>query len=311
MIFQSQLADIEVPNMNLVQFVLGECRRRASANHQVFVDAETDEALTLDELESLVYRVANGLRTRYNIQPGDVVATVAGNSIYYPIVAYAIVAAGAVCTPANPSYTPRELAHQLGNSQCRAVVVGDGLLDQVSEALLLTEHRVEHVLHLDEARSGAAGSIFELAAEPALEPPALDYAQAAAYLCYSSGTTGKPKGVVLTHANMVANAQQIARVKQLDEPTMNSQTYETFLGLAPFCHAYGLSYVLHSSVMLGGRVVVMRQYSFERFLRAVQRHRITYGYLVPPIVCALSKDARVDAYDVSSMHTVLSGGAAL
>ncbi|KAJ2360083.1 hypothetical protein H4S01_005885, partial [Coemansia sp. RSA 2610] len=81
MIFQSQLADIEVPNMNLVQFVLGECRRRASANHQVFVDAETDEALTLDELESLVYRVANGLRTRYNIQPGDVVATVAGNSV--------------------------------------------------------------------------------------------------------------------------------------------------------------------------------------------------------------------------------------
>ncbi|KAJ2360082.1 hypothetical protein H4S01_005884 [Coemansia sp. RSA 2610] len=224
---------------------------------------------------------------------------------------YAFTGLGAVCTPANPSYTPRELAHQLGNSQCRAVVVGDGLLDQVSEALLLTEHRVEHVLHLDEARSGAAGSIFELAAEPALEPPALDYAQAAAYLCYSSGTTGKPKGVVLTHANMVANAQQIARVKQLDEPTMNSQTYETFLGLAPFCHAYGLSYVLHSSVMLGGRVVVMRQYSFERFLRAVQRHRITYGYLVPPIVCALSKNARVDAYDVSSMHTVLSGGAAL
>ncbi|KAJ2828189.1 hypothetical protein IWW50_001511 [Coemansia erecta] len=110
---------------------------------------------------------------------------------------------------------------------------------------------------------------------------------------------------------MIANAQQINQLKQLDVPTMNGHPYETYLGLAPFCHAYGLSYVLHSSVSLGGRIIVMRKYSFELFLSAVQKHRITFGYLVPPIVCAMSKDPRCDQYDLSSMHTILSGGAAL
>ncbi|KAJ1958978.1 hypothetical protein GGI12_004582 [Dipsacomyces acuminosporus] len=133
-----------------------------------------------------------------------------------------------------------------------------------------------------------------------------------AYICYSSGTTGKPKGVLLTHRNMIANAMQINCLKELDTPRHPSAgNFDTFLGLAPFCHTYGLSYVLHSSVALGGKIIIMSTYTFESFLHAVQEYRISFGYLVPPIVCMLSKDPRVDKYDLSSLRTILSGGAAL
>ncbi|KAJ2340190.1 hypothetical protein IWW50_006757, partial [Coemansia erecta] len=199
MVFESKLPGISVPNVNIVKFVLDECKRRASDNHAVFVDSDSEESLTVDQLESLVHGFANGLRTKCGIRTGDVVATFATNSIYYPVVAYGIVASGAVCTPANPSYTPRELAHQLTNANCKAIIVGDGLLDTVTQALDLMEHPVEHVLSLDEARTNGPTSIFNLIVEPetsafdSADQPT-DFKSAPAYLCYSSGTTGKPKG---------------------------------------------------------------------------------------------------------------------
>ncbi|KAJ2446291.1 hypothetical protein IWW46_001007 [Coemansia sp. RSA 2440] len=306
MIFESKLPNINVPDINLAQFVLDECKSRTQAHDAVFVDSETNESITVEQLELFVHGFANGLR-KCGINEGDVVATVAGNSIYYPVVAYGIIAAGAVCTPANPSYTPRELAHQLTNAQCKAIVVGDGMLDTVTQALDLLEHPIDHILALDESRTNGPTSIFRMLTNTAPAFTPVDH-NSAAYLCYSSGTTGKPKGVILTHANMIANAMQINGLKQLD---IGTRLQETYLGLAPFCHAYGLSYVLHSSVSLGGRIIVMRNYSFPLFLRAIEQHRITFGYVVPPIVCALSKDPRVADYDLSSMHTILSGGAAL
>ncbi|PIA17650.1 acetyl-CoA synthetase-like protein [Coemansia reversa NRRL 1564] len=321
MIFESKLSHIEVPNVNVADYVLSECKRLSSADHRVFVDSATDEYVTVDQLIAYTKRFAVALRSKCGIRAGDVVATFANNSIYYPFVAYGIVAAGATCSPANASYTPHELAHQLSNSRCKVIIVGDGLRSTVEQALQLVDHKVGHILMLDESRIGCEDSIFEFMDsmnntiekedDPFSSGQPEDFAVAPAYLCYSSGTTGKPKGVVLTHRNMIANAMQINQLKKLDVETTMCQEYETYLGLAPFCHAYGLSYVMHSSVSLGGCIVVMRRYSFDAFLKVVQEYKITFGYLVPPIVCALSKDPRVDSYDLSSMHTVLSGGAAL
>ncbi|KAJ2452457.1 hypothetical protein EV183_002904 [Coemansia sp. RSA 2336] len=311
MIFESQLPRVQIPNTNLVNFVLSECKRRSSANHPVFVDSETQESITVDQLEHYSEKFARVLQS-YGVQRGQVVAVFANNSIMYPIVAFGIVALGAICAPINPMYTARELAHHLETSKSNVIVVGDGLHAVAQQAV--AGHTV---LYMDEGHAGLDNSVYGLLHAPLdLEDKGEadgheDYSQMPAYLCFSSGTTGKPKGVVLTHTNMIANTMQINRIKQLDIPTMNNQPYETYLGLAPFCHAYGLSYVLHSAVSLGGRIIVMRKYSFVPFLQTIQRHRVTFGYLVPPLVCALSKDERVDKFDLSSMHTILSGGAAL
>ncbi|KAJ2147618.1 hypothetical protein IW142_001552 [Coemansia sp. RSA 564] len=242
MIFESKLPNINVPDINLAQFVLDECKSRTQAHDAVFVDSETNEAITVEQLELFVHGFANGLRKR-GINEGDVVATVAGNS--------------------------------LTNAQCKAIVVGDGMLDTVTQALDLLEYPIDHILALDESRTNGPTSIFRMLTNTAPAFTPVDH-NSAAYLCYSSGTTGKPKGVILTHANMIANAMQINGLKQLD---IGTRLQETYLGLAPFCHAYGLSYVLHSSVSLGGRIIVMRNYSFPLFLRAIEQHRITFGYV--------------------------------
>ncbi|KAJ1896137.1 hypothetical protein LPJ66_004175 [Kickxella alabastrina] len=317
MITSSILPPIDIPNTNLVNYVFTECESHVSSSteHTVFVDSATKATLTLSELRSQTLRLAAGLQQApFNIGPGDTVAIFAANSMNYPIVAYAIVAAGATCTPANPMYTPRELAHQLTDSRCKMIIVGEGFQPTVDSALALSNHAVEHILTMDGSKSMSANSILKIIKETGTQEDYFfntrrdNYAEIPAYLCYSSGTTGRPKGVLLTHRNMVTNAMQINGLKRFDS---GAHTHETFLGLAPFCHAYGLSYVLHSSVAQGGTIVIMAAYTFEKLLSAIQHFKITYGYLVPPIVCALSKDPRVDKFDLTSMHTVLSGGAAL
>ncbi|KAJ2396000.1 hypothetical protein GGI05_001327 [Coemansia sp. RSA 2603] len=312
MIFSSTLPPITLPDVNLVSFVLSQCAQAASPTHPVFIDSSSGTTLTLSDVRQQTLRLAHGLHTQLGIGPGDTVVIYAANSIYYPLAVYAIIALGAVCSPANPQYTARELAHQLQSSECKAVVAGEHMAGRVHEALALTG-RTEQVpvltMHTTEEEEEEGGrSIFSyMGAEEYVIPEDTSFRHTPAYLCYSSGTTGRPKGVLLTHGNMIANAQQINAIKTRDVCTQR----ERFLGLAPFCHAYGLSYVLHSAVSLGGTVVVMARYSFALFLQAVHRHRITYGYLVPPILSALAKDPLVDQYDLSSMTTVLSGGATL
>ncbi|KAJ2063546.1 hypothetical protein GGI17_001621 [Coemansia sp. S146] len=167
MVFVSKLPGITVPDINLVEYVLSECESRSGADHTLFVDSSTDESLTVAQVKSQTFRFAAGLRSRYNIQAGDVVAIFARNSISFPIAAYGIVASGATCSPANPSYTPKELAHQLSNSHCKAIVVGDGLHETVAEALTHVAHPVEHILSMDEARKCVPHSIYEvMEAEP-------------------------------------------------------------------------------------------------------------------------------------------------
>ncbi|KAI8323626.1 acetyl-CoA synthetase-like protein, partial [Martensiomyces pterosporus] len=181
--------------------------------HQVFVDSSTGCSLTAGELKSYIFRFATGLRKSIGLVAGDIVAVFALNSINFPIAAHGVVASGAVCALANPTYGPRELAHYLSNAKCKAIVVSDGLMQTVKETLTLTEQTVKHVLLMDESNSHCEGSIFNTMSEDDENPfgdgQPSDFGTAPAYICSSSGTTGKPKSVILTHRNIIANIMQI------------------------------------------------------------------------------------------------------
>ncbi|KAI8318817.1 putative luciferase [Martensiomyces pterosporus] len=315
-VFTSKFPRLSIPDTNAVAFVLSECEKARGPAHQVFVDSATGRSLTVSELKSYAFRLAVGLRRNIGLDAGDFVGVFAPNSINFPIAAYGIVASGAVCASANPTYSPRELAHHLSETKCRAIIVGDGLMQIAKEALALTEHAVEHVLLMDESNSHCEGSIFNVMSEDDENPfgdgQPSDFATAPAYICYTSGTTGKPKGVILTHRNVISNAMQINYIKRLGLPRDPPQDeFETSFGAAPMYHTVGLSYLLYSSVALGGKVVVMKSYALDKFVKAVQDYRISFGLVSPHIICDLSKDPRVDQYDLSTLKTLVSGAATL
>src|SRR5207244_6690671 len=123
-------------------------------------------------------------------------------------------------------------------------------------------------------------------------------------LPYSSGTTGFSKGVMLTHRNLVANLCQI-------EPHLMVGEEEVALGVLPFFHIYGLIVVLNYALRQGATVVTMPRFDFEVVLGAIEQHRITHAFVVPPIVLALARNEAVERHEVSSVDFVMSGGAPL
>ena len=123
-------------------------------------------------------------------------------------------------------------------------------------------------------------------------------------LPYSSGTTGLPKGVMLTHHNLVSNLCQTHSVEQLSDA-------EVLIGILPFYHIYGMVVIMSGAIRAGGTIVTMPRFDLEQFLELLQTHGVTMAYLVPPIVLALAKHPLVDNYDISKLRNILSGAAPL
>jgi acyl-CoA synthetase (AMP-forming)/AMP-acid ligase II len=137
-------------------------------------------------------------------------------------------------------------------------------------------------------------------------PPEVDFDPAShlAVLPYSSGTTANPKGVMLTHRNLVANVAQI-------RPLLAMGSDDNILAVLPFFHIYGMTVLLNAALHAHATLVVMQRFDLGEFLKSIEKHRIVYSFIAPPIAVALTKDPLVDQYDLSSLRTLVSGAAPL
>ncbi len=299
MIVRSPFEPVSIPDVPLTRFLLERCEARG--DKPAFVDGPTGRTLTHAGWGRDTRRAAKALARR-GLGKGDVLAIYSPNLPEYAVAFHAAALLGGVVTTVNPLYTADELAFQLSDSRARFLVTVPPLLDKAREAA--RRSGVGELFVFGEAEGATP---FAALLEEDGEPPAVAIDPANDVLClpYSSGTTGLPKGVMLTHRNILANVLQTERaLVQLGEA-------EVLAGVLPFFHSYGLVVVLNGVLNRGQTAITVPRFELEAFLGLVQKHAITFANLVPPIILALAKHPVVDRYDLSSLRHICSGAAPL
>ncbi|HKI97692.1 MAG TPA: 4-coumarate--CoA ligase family protein [bacterium] len=301
MIFKSPHPDVEIPNVPIQDYVLRHAQRLA--DKPALVDAASGRTITYGQLSAGVGKVAAGLTAR-GFHKGDVFAIYSPNVPEYAMVFLAVTSVGGTNTTINPLYTVEELANQLKDSKARFLVTVPPFLDKAKEAA--ARSGVEEVFVVGEAEGATPFSA--LMTGPASAPPvAIDPGEDLAVLPYSSGTTGLPKGVMLTHRNLVANLCQCEGMESFNR----LKESDVILAVLPFFHIYGMVVIMQWALAVGATLIVMPRFDMEEFLGSVQKYGITKAPLVPPIVVGLAKHPAVDKYDLSSLSFIFSGAAPL
>jgi long-chain acyl-CoA synthetase len=262
-----------------------------------------DVSLTFRELEGLVNAFANALRG-LGIGRGDRVCLFMTNRPEYVVAFYALARLGAVSSPMNPSYKEREVAYQLGDAQAVAVVVQQDLLPIV-RAVRGEVARLKHVIVVGPGAAATADVVrFAdlIAATTTARPPALDIpGDELLVLPYSSGTTGLPKGVLLSHKVFLSNNIQF-------NSAIRATDADTFLVFLPFYHIYGLM-LMGAAVHGGVRMIVMERFDMAEALRLITDKRVSIVFVVPPILLALANKPDVGALDWSGVRMFMVGAA--
>ncbi|TKV92783.1 hypothetical protein SEVIR_9G183000v4 [Setaria viridis] len=295
------------PALSLSDFVLSRAAVCPSA--LALVDAATGRALTFEALRSAVLATAAALSSRARVRRGDVVLLLAPNSVLYPVCFLAVTAIGAVATTANPLYTPREIAKQVDDAGVKLVVTISELLPKIADlrlpAILLDGDGA--AVPSDYPNNGVTlySDLIAGVQEAEYRRPPTRQSDTAA-LFYSSGTTGVSKGVVLTHGNFIA-----ALTTATSDQDELGEGRNVFLCFLPMFHIYGMSVVTLGQLRRGNAVVVMARFDLEAVLAAVERHRVTYLYCVPPVMIALARHGRGGSYDISSLRCIGSAAAPL
>jgi acyl-CoA synthetase (AMP-forming)/AMP-acid ligase II len=295
----SRYPDTEIPQLSVPQFVLAGAAERADA--PALIDGLTGETITHGQLATYVDRFAAALHAR-GLRKGDVVAVFSPNTIWYPVVFHGTAAAGCVVTPVNALYTPEEIAFQLRDSGAKVLITVSPFLDRALAAV--EKAPVDEVIVLDGAEGHTSLRDLLSTDAPSVEVD-IDPATDLVTLPYSSGTTGLPKGVMLTHRNLVANVSQSRPLAGVQEGQ------ERIIAVLPFFHIYGLTVLMNQGLQWGGAVVTLPRFDLEHFLRVIQDQAITRAFVAPPIVLALAKHPLVDSFDLSSLHSIVSGAAPL
>ncbi len=298
MIYRSSHPDVDIPDLNVCEVVMqrfAEFGQRAA-----IVDGPSGRTLSYADLLRDVERLAAGLAGR-GFRKGTILAICSPNVPEYATALLGLYRAGGIATTMNPLYTAEEIARQLRETRAQFLLTIPALAERCIEAARGTQ--VQEIFVIGEAPG--ATPFADLLAAPGPAPEVrVDPREDLAAMPYSSGTSGVPKGVMLTHRNMVAQLQQA-------QVLMDSAPGEVVLAVLPFFHIYGLMLILLHGLRCGGTLISMARFDFVQFLECLQRYRVNVAPLVPPIVLGLAKHPAVDQYDLSSVREIFSGAAPL
>ncbi|KAH7926973.1 AMP binding protein [Leucogyrophana mollusca] len=313
------------------------------ASAPALIDSATGTSLSRGSLRSYALQLAHSLlsppaplrRPNASSSPATLLIF-SPNTLTWPIMLLGAAAAGYRATLANSAYTYTELAHQYVDSRAHLIFVHPSLVGVVRamlESLGCTEAEIQRRIvvagatWLTKATNEEVGDgspqelkgllpITSLLSRGELQsevPFSGSDADATVYMCYSSGTTGKPKGVETTHYNITSVIEILKPVFPPLIPASASPSHrsDVFFGVLPYYHIYGAIKLLQFPLALGVPTVIMSKFDPGRFCSAVERYRATVAFVVPPILVVFARDEAITKYDISSLKYLMSGAAPL
>ncbi|WP_336646387.1 AMP-binding protein [Microbacterium sp. USHLN186] len=298
---RSSLPDVDIPAVAIFDYLFADLDD-AALDSIAIVDGTSGTETTYRQLVGQIDLFAGALAAR-GIGVGDRVAVLCPNVPAFATVFHGILRAGATATTINSLYTADEIASQLEDADAQWLVTVGPLLAGAKEAARRRGLPDDHLIVLD----GAEGhpSLRDLLGEGHTAPDvSFDPATHLAVLPYSSGTTGRPKGVMLTHRNLIANVAQAQAMLSVDRS-------DRILAVLPFFHIYGMTVLLNFALRVRAGLVTMPKFDLIEFLRIIAEHRTTWVFIAPPIAVALAKHPVVDQYDLSAVKVIFSGAAPL
>lgn len=287
--------------------------------------------LSYEELYQSAMKMANYLQ-KLGIQKGDRVSIMLPNCPQAVISFYGILYAGGVVVMTNPLFTEREISYQMKDSGAKAIIALDILFPRINKVIKETElenvivtgikdylafpknlvypfiQKKQYGMTVKVEHRGINHLFTEImkTASPEIAKPPFDFEKDLALLQYTGGTTGSPKGVMLTHRNLISNATMCDA--WLYKSTRGE---ETIMGIIPLFHVYGLTTVLILSVMQGNKMVLLPKFDPEQALKTINKQKPTLFPGAPTLYIGLLNHPDIQKYDLSSIEACLSGSAPL
>ena len=300
-VFTSPFPDVEIPDVSIYDDLFAGLTAD-DASRVALIDPATGAETTYGALKAQVDAFAGALAFR-GVDTSTVLALLCPNVPAFATVFHGILRAGATVTTINSLYTAGEIEKQLRDAGATWLITVSPLLAQAQQAADAVGIPTDRLIVLDAADGHP--DLHALLSEGRGAPEvSFDPATHVAVLPYSSGTTGIPKGVMLSHRNLVANVAQ-CRIN------IDLRNTDRVLAVLPFFHIYGMTVLLNLALKQRATLVTMPRFDLVQFLTNIQTYGCTYLYIAPPIAVALAKHPIVDEFDISSVHTVFSGAAPL
>ncbi|KAF5382321.1 hypothetical protein D9757_008482 [Collybiopsis confluens] len=333
--FQTKETLPEIPhNLSIPQFFLDlkNSERLVTDNHAVhgielrnpwLIEDKTGRQIGLDEINSRTFGLANTLKTRYDIGVDDVVLLFSRNHIDYPIAIWAVHRLGGIVSGANPDFQAGELLYQIQISKAKLIIVHPEALETATSAARSAGMPLDRILVFDigskrnpQGFRSVSAAVREGLAQPRqFSEPVIDARTKLAFLSFSSGTTGKPKGVAIPHYSVIINAIQMAvhhKIFQEYAPwhERRFRPGDVAIAVLPFYHIYGLVLNLHFMLYSRISLVVVERFNFEDMLRSISQYHISHLMLVPPQIILLCKNPDVvRRYNLSSVRFIMTAAA--
>ncbi|CAH1108543.1 unnamed protein product, partial [Psylliodes chrysocephalus] len=311
-ILASGLQDIEIPRISLSDYVfenVGKWEKCVAIECGV-----TGRKYTYGQIRTKSKNFGAALRKKFKLEKNDVIAVLLPNVPEFPIVTLGALRAGFICTTVNPIYTPEEVSRQLVDSSVKIIITLNELWPLADAAANLARRKLPIVTIASmqgQATPKGAANFAELADNENDIPNVSIAAEDLAFLPYSSGTTGLPKGVQLTNYNIVTNSMQLEHPEVQVSRTNTPDHQDITTAVLPFFHIYGFTVLCIFQLRIGAKIVTLPKFTPELYIDSLKKHKPHMLYLAPPIAIFLAKFPYISSEDFCSVRGIVNGAASL